>query len=344
MSNYPDGEIPKDLLIVGEIPVSLNFILPMLTERGYTLFTTTDSDRALELARSSPVSLIVLSTALKTPDAYTLCQRLKLSIAPEAPPILFLSGYDPNFQSSRVFQAGGADYIAYPASGEEILARIENQLAIARLRTNLDRQSEQLQRTLQELQRLEDSMHQVYDELREFSFLDSLTRVSNRRRFEEYLEKEWQRCARDRISWGDSEKTSLSLILCDLDFFKDYNDSYGIAAGDECLKKIARILEGTIKRPADLVARYGGESFAILLPNTDHEGALIVAYTIREEVKALGISHPNSPLGGCITLSYGVVTSIPSRAMGADTLIRAAQQALQIAKEGGRDRIVGDRS
>jgi diguanylate cyclase (GGDEF)-like protein len=342
MSKFPDGETRGDLLIVGDIPVSLNFIPPLLTERGYTLFTTGDSDRALEIVRSSSVSLIVLSTALKTPDAYTICQRIRASVSGESPPILFLSGFDPAFQSSRVFQAGGADYIAYPASNEEILARVENQLAIARLRANLDRQSDQLQRTLQELQKLEDSMHQVYDELREFSFLDSLTRVSSRRRFEEYLEKEWQRCARDRVSWGDSDKTALSLILCDLDHFKDYNDSYGIAAGDECLKKIARVLESAIKRPADLVARYGGESFAVLLPNTDNEGALTVARSIRQEVSALRISHPNSPVSEYLTLSYGVVTAIPSRALGADTLTRAAQQALHLAKKEGRDRIMSD--
>jgi diguanylate cyclase (GGDEF)-like protein len=258
------------------------------------------------------------------------------------PPILFVSGYDPGFQSSRVFQVGGADYITYPSCAEEFLARIETQLTLVRLRENLERRDEQLQRTLLELQKLEDSMHQVYDELREFSFLDSLTRVASRRRFEEYLEKEWNRCARDRISWGDSSKTSLSLILCDLDHFKDYNDRYGMAAGDECLKKIARVLEGTIRRPADIVARYGGESFALLLPNTDIEGALTVADLIRDEIRALKILHPNSPVSEYVTLSYGVVAAIPSRALDMGNLVRAAQRALQVAKEGGRDRVIGD--
>jgi diguanylate cyclase (GGDEF)-like protein len=341
-SNYSDAEIWGDILIVGEIPLSLNFILPLLTERGYTVHSTGDSEKALEIPQSSSINLIILSTALQNPSAYTLCERLKLTAASSNTPILFLSGFDPNFQAAKVFQAGGADYIVYPAAAEEILARIENQLAIAKLRGKLDQQSDQLQQTMQELQKLEDSMHQVYDELRQFSFLDSLTRVANRRRFEEYLDKEWRRCVRDRIAWGESYQTALSLILCDLDCFKYYNDLYGIAAGDECLKKIARVLEEAIKRPADLVARYGGESFAILLPNTNHEGALQVANLIRSEVQALQLPHPNSSASPFVTLSYGVVTSIPCQNLSSETLSRSAQMSLQKAKVAGRDQIVSE--
>jgi diguanylate cyclase (GGDEF)-like protein len=339
-SNYSDAETRGDILIVGEIPLSLNFILSLLTERGYTVHSTSDSEKALEISQSPSINLIILSTTLQNPSAYTLCERLKLIEAISSTPILFLSGFDPNFQASKVFQAGGADYIVYPATAEEILARIENQLAIAKLRSKLDRQSYQLQHTMQELQKLEDSMHQVYDELRQFSFLDSLTRVANRRRFEDYLDKEWRRYLRDRIAWGENYQIALSLILCDLDYFKDYNDLYGIAAGDECLKKIARVLEDVIKRPADLVARYGGEAFAILLPNTNHEGALIVANMIRSQVQALQIPHPNSRISPLVTLSYGVVTGIPSPTLSPETFARAAQNTLQKAKAAGRDQII----
>jgi diguanylate cyclase (GGDEF)-like protein len=341
-SNYSDAETWGDILIVGEIPLSLNFVLPLLTERGYTVHSTSDSEKALEISKSSSIDLIILSTALQNPSAYTLCERLKLTTAGSSKPILFLSGFDPSFQAAKVFQAGGADYLLYPAAAEEILARIENQLAIAKLRGKLDHQSHQLQHTLQELQKLEDSMHQVYDELRQFSFLDSLTRVANRRRFEEYLDKEWRRCVRERVARKEDYQTALSLILCDLDCFKYYNDLYGIAAGDECLKQIARVLEEAIKRPADLVARYGGESFAILLPNTNYEGALMVANLMRSEVRSLQLPHPNSSVSPFVTLSYGVVTIIPSQALSPETLSRAAQMALQRAKAAGRDQIISE--
>lgn len=342
LNHYPEDEILGDLLIVGEIPRSLEFILPLLGERAYPLQTTIESDRLLEIVRSSSISLIILNNTLQNPDAYTLCHRVTSSIPTEPPPILFISDGDANFRPERVFQVGGADYIAYPPSSEEIIAKIETRLMIARLQKNLDRQSDKLRRALQELRKLEDSMHQVYDELKEFSFLDSLTRVAGRQRFEESLEKEWQRCARDRISWGDNGRVSLSLILCDLDYFKGYNDSYGIAAGDECLKKIARTLEATVKRPADLVARFGGSSFALLLPNTNEEGALTVAQLVREKIRSLQISHPNSPVSEYVTLSYGVVTAIPQGSFGADNLVRMARQALQRAKEEGRDRVISD--
>jgi len=159
---------------------------------------------------------------------------------------------------------------------------------------------------------------------------DALTQIPNRRRFDEYFAQEWRRMSR--------EKSYLSLIICDVDFFKLYNDSYGHQAGDLCLKKVAQALKLAIKRPADLVARYGGEEFVIVLPQTTIEGAVHVAQEIRSQVQSLKINHRTSQVGEYVTLSLGVACTIPSHDLPPAFFLKVADEALYNAKKLGRDR------
>lgn len=174
---------------------------------------------------------------------------------------------------------------------------------------------QQLEAANQELQRLATS--------------DGLTEVANRRKFDQYLEQEWRRLRR--------EGEPLSLILCDVDFFKRYNDTYGHIAGDECLRRVACAISSAVRRPADLVARYGGEEFAAILPNTDAHGGLYVAEAIRSAVRALQLPHPKSTAAGTVTLSLGVSCTIPDCDTSPAQLIAAADRALYQAKRDGRD-------
>ena len=173
---------------------------------------------------------------------------------------------------------------------------------------------------------------QVNRELEELSTVDPLTNIANRRKFDRYLAVEWQRLAR--------EKAPLSLIMCDIDYFKLYNDTYGHQAGDRCIKWVAQAISKTIKRPADLVTRYGGEEFAIILPNTTADGAEYLAQQIRLQIGALQIAHINSPIDLYITLSLGVAGCIPAHDSAPEALIAAADSSLYQAKELGRNRVV----
>lgn len=177
---------------------------------------------------------------------------------------------------------------------------------------------QQLQKANQELQRL--------------ASLDGLTQVANRRCFDERLQVEWQRLAR--------EQAPLSLILCDVDCFKLYNDTYGHLAGDEALTHVAKAISQAVKRSADLVARYGGEEFAVILPNTNAAGAIAVAKTIQNNISALQLPHPNSPVSEFITLSLGVATVTPDHQSCPATLIATADRVLYQAKAQGRNCIV----
>ncbi|MGK7931045.1 MAG: diguanylate cyclase [Microcystaceae cyanobacterium] len=166
--------------------------------------------------------------------------------------------------------------------------------------------------------------------LQELSYQDSLTQIANRLLFDEYLTKEWQRLMRSQ--------DYLSLILCDVDHFKLFNDNYGHPAGDSCLHDVAQMMKRCVRRPSDLVARYGGEEFAVILPNTPVEGAMCVAEEIRKRVRALGIPHAHSA-HQYVTLSLGVATLIPTSVVSPEALIMAADEALYKAKATGRDQV-----
>ncbi len=169
-------------------------------------------------------------------------------------------------------------------------------------------------------------------ELKRLATLDGLTGLANRRRFDEYIEQEWQRLAR--------EQEPLSLILCDIDFFKLYNDTYGHQAGDDCLKQVATALRHSVKRPADLVARYGGEEFAVILPHTTAAGAFCLAKSIHQQIRQLKLAHPGSTVSQYVTLSLGVAGLIPCSGVTPAKLIAAADAALYEAKTTGRDRVI----
>ena len=159
-----------------------------------------------------------------------------------------------------------------------------------------------------------------------------MTKIANRRQFDDCLEKEWQRLKRNR--------SPLSLIMGDIDYFKSFNDTYGHQEGDRCLYAVAQAINCIVKRPSDIPARYGGEEFAILLPDTEADGALIIAERIREKVWGLMIPHAHSDINDYVTLSLGVTTTIPDNELMPDALVLAADKALYEAKEQGRNRTI----
>jgi len=172
---------------------------------------------------------------------------------------------------------------------------------------------------------------QVEEQLRALSLCDGLTGISNRRCFDEALEKEWRRELR--------HTESLSLILLDIDFFKRYNDHYGHQAGDICLKAVAECLAASVQRAGDLVARYGGEEFVVLLPGTLLKNAEQIAEHIRQKVLQLALPHVASDVAQCVTISLGVAGLVPSYAQSSQQLLMKADQALYEAKFSGRNRV-----
>ncbi|MBB5174518.1 sensor domain-containing diguanylate cyclase [Texcoconibacillus texcoconensis] len=183
-----------------------------------------------------------------------------------------------------------------------------------------------------ERKRLEKELKLKNETLKKFSSMDGLTGVSNRRYFDERLEKEWNRSLR--------YQQNLSLIMFDLDQFKPYNDTYGHHKGDQCLKAVSKAVQNTLRRSTDCLARYGGEEFAVILPETDHQSALHTAEMIRSTIEALHIPHENSKVKPIVTVSVGFVTLVPSENLDIKDLIEKADSALYKAKNSGRNKVV----
>src|SRR5690606_38632916 len=208
-------------------------------------------------------------------------------------------------------------------------------LLLALFGFHLLRLIKQGQRTEVELVATRDALRSFNKRLEQQAMEDELTRLANRRHLMRALHDEFARAARNR--------RPLALVLFDMDFFKQYNDLYGHAAGDECLRAVAEAIRGGQKRPADLAARYGGEEFCLLLPETDAAGAIQVAEQIRAALAEMALPHAGTPWRR-VSLSGGVHVCTPTPAMVADngqeSLIQAADKALYAAKAAGRDRVM----
>jgi diguanylate cyclase (GGDEF)-like protein len=312
-----------DVLVVDDNAVNLDLLSEMLLERGYRVRVATSGRRALAAARSAVPDLVMLDINMPEMDGYEVCRELKTDAATRDVPVIFISALDTTIDKVKAFETGGADYVTKPFQIEEVLARIDIQLRMSRLQRALERKNAELEQSNLQLARANNM-------LRALSYLDPLTGTANRRHFEESLDQEWRR--------GMREKTSLALRMVDIDHFKMLNDTNGHQHGDECLRQVAAQLSGSLKRAGDLVARYGGEEFAVLLPNTEVDGAVAIAEAMRAGVESLAIENAEAT-PPVITVSIGIATSIPDETRDPFALVDTADRALYEAKRNGRNRL-----
>jgi diguanylate cyclase (GGDEF)-like protein len=212
-----------------------------------------------------------------------------------------------------------------------LLLLVQSQLLVQVTQLQAQTQA-RLQQQNEALKATEIALRETNRELHEQATKDGLTGVSNRRQFEETLRKEWQRLRR--------VQQPLSLIICDVDEFKRYNDTYGHQAGDACLQEVAKAIATVAKRPSDLVSRYGGEEFTLLLPNTPLNGAQEVAQLLRQSLSAKQLPHHASQVSSFVTMSMGISCLVPTGEFSPEVLIQQADAALYEAKKQGRDRAV----
>ncbi|MEG4391362.1 diguanylate cyclase [Microcoleus sp. BROC3] len=311
------------LLVVEDNSFLLSYLQSLLTPY-YRVAVAIDGVEGLEKAKSLQPNLILSDQIMPRQNGLDLLKEIRNTPELSSTPVIFLtarSGMEARIES---LDAGADDYISKPFDERELLARVRNLLRTHAAEQQLTGLNRQLQQQKQQLETVNRALQYL-------ATYDSLTEVRNRRSFNEYLDTEWRRLAR--------EEAPLSLIMCDIDYFKLYNDTYGHQAGDECLRQVASVLQHSVKRSADLVARYGGEEFAVVLPNTDIQGATCVAEMIGQQVRSLQIVHAKSPVSEYVTLSLGVACCIPAPMSQPATLIAIADEALYRAKKAGRDRV-----
>jgi diguanylate cyclase (GGDEF)-like protein len=317
------------VLIVDDSPATRDSLRALLQSHGYTdVLDLPSGEAALALLYGEgapPVDVILMDVDMPGgADGIETCRRIKASPSLRDIPILIIIDLSQEKALEPAFAAGACDYIARPVQVTELLARLRAALVLKRERDQCKaRQSELLESTRQ--------LQQLNEELQRLAVIDELTGISNRRFFNMVLGQEWGRATR--------EVHPLSLILIDIDSFKNYNDYYGHQKGDECLRRVARALSELVRRPGDQVARYGGEEFVVLMPHTGLRGAAGVAEKLRQQIEELNLEHARSDVSNRVTISLGVASAIPERGSSPEQLIAAADRAGYEAKRLGRNRV-----
>ena len=268
-----------------------------------------------EAGRPPEFDLILMDFLMPEIDGIEACRRIKADARFTDVPIIMVTAEESPDSLKEAFEAGAIDYVTKPINRIEMLARVKSAL---RLKQETDCRKER-ERQLMELNQ----------KLERLSAIDGLTGIANRRQFDEALNRLWRRALR--------ESSPISLIMIDIDHFKSYNDTYGHLAGDDCLRVVAQALSQTVKRPFDLVSRYGGEEFAVILPDTNREGAMLMAHEMRRRVEALAVPRGQPDQNDHVTVSAGVASLIPSGEPS--SLIAAADACLYQAKRSGRNRV-----
>jgi diguanylate cyclase (GGDEF)-like protein len=294
---------PSSILVVDDTANTLELIATILGTE-HRVLTAADGETALQIALREEPDLILLDIRMPGMDGYQLCKLLKADPVTREIPVIFVTAMDEEREEAKGLELGAIDYITKPLSQPILRARVRNHIDLKRQR----------------------------DQLRRLSAVDGLTGLANRRAFGEGLEKEWRGAIR--------RNASISLLMTDLDDFKQFNDAYGHLAGDEALRRVAKALESAVLRPADMVARYGGEEFVILLPDTGANEAALVADRLLLAVRRLAIPHEYSRGWQYVSLSVGLASARPARDMNPNELLDLADRMLYQAKSGGRNRVV----
>jgi len=320
----PEEDIVMVLLVDDQMMVAEAVRRALLNHPNIDFHYCANPTQAVEVALEVKPTVILQDLVMPGLDGLTLLHDYRANPATKEIPIIVLSTTEDPQVKSEAFAAGANDYIVKLPDQIELIARIRYHSKAYRNQMQRD----DAYRALRDSQR---QLMEMNFELQRMTNVDGLTGLSNRRYFDECLDAEWKRSVRGQ--------SSLSILMVDIDFFKQYNDTYGHLAGDEVLQKVADILRKTTGRSTDLTARFGGEEFILMLPITDLDGAKIMADKARQEVEALQIPHSSSSVGEFLTVSIGCASMIPQRTQSPFNLVDAADTALYEAKRAGKNQV-----
>jgi len=291
----------NSILIVDDEKANLLYLNHLLSE-NYIIYTARNAREAIERANEYHPDLILLDIVMPEMNGYETIAALKELKSCKDIPVIFITGLSNNDDEVKGLDAGAEDYITKPFKDPIVKLRVRNQIKIVNQMRAIER----------------------------LSMLDQLTNIANRRSFDQRMDTEWHMAVRAR--------SSISLMMIDVDKFKIYNDTYGHQQGDVVLQTVANTLKRNLFRSTDFAARWGGEEFAVLLPMTDNRGALTIADNMRAGVERMAIPCFDGTSTN-VTISVGLNTQTPSKDDSVGDFISKADKALYTAKETGRNRV-----
>lgn len=309
----------KKILIVDDTPANITLLGDLLKGK-YEIIVATEGEAAIETARKALPDLILLDVMMPGMDGYTVCRTLKQFEETSHIPVIFITARNDPDDVMAGFEAGGVDYVAKPFNPRELNARINTHMDLLKAREELKTYAESLEMLSQQL------LNKTR-ELNESVRTDYLTGLSTRLHIMEKINEEVHRANRG--------KNTFAVIISDIDHFKIINDTYGHECGDLVLSSIAKILKGSI-RAQDVLARWGGEEFLFLLPETDEAGAARLAEKIRILLASSPIQYSEKDIS--VTMTFGISDFDPKS--GIDSMINRADKALYRGKSLGRNRVI----
>ncbi len=286
------------VLIVDDQPTNIQLIYQLLKD-DYQILMATSGTQAINVCKESQPDLVLLDVIMPEMDGLQTCRLIKNDPTIADIPVIFITGLTAQEDQDACWEAGGVDFLKKQFNINTLKNRIKAHLTLK---------------------------HQA-DLLRSLAYLDGLTGLNNRRYFDQHL--------KPHLAQAYRKKQPLSLLLIDIDYFKQYNDTFGHLEGDDCLKKVATTLHQCCRRPTDIAARYGGEEFAMILPETDQEGIWYVANLVQDKIKTLCIDHPAAE-NGFLTISIGGAVDLEG-SHSPEQLIKLADNMLYQAKNTGRN-------
>jgi diguanylate cyclase (GGDEF)-like protein len=292
----------QTVLVIDDDPIVVD-ILETVFDGDLRILTANNGADGIQKACTENPDLILLDVRMPDIDGYDTCRQLKSMAETADIPLIFLTARIETEDEYKGLELGAIDYIAKPIIPQIVRARIQNHLTMKRQR----------------------------DQLANMSMIDGLTGIANRRRFDDHMDQELRRAIRNKLP--------ISLLLMDIDDFKAYNDTYGHARGDDCLRAVAQEIRNHLRRPSDLVARYGGEEFAVVLPDTPLEHAIALAEKIRLGIVAMNIPHAKARAASHVTVSIGAAVTTADKPLSKSQLIEAADAQLYASKRAGRNRV-----
>ena len=304
------------ILVVEDEANSRLLLKTYLTSDGYEVKTARSGEEALDITAESQPSVIILDIILPGINGYEVCKKLKHSIATNFIPVILVTALRGNDERIQGIEAGADDFISKPFNRVELLTRIKSLLRIKALNDALEQKIEELEK--------------AKTKLRKLAVTDGLTGLFNYRAFRRQLHLEIQRSKRFNLP--------VSLLMMDIDFFKNYNDRFGHPNGDRVLQRFAQLLHTNV-REVDCLARYGGEEFALILPGTEKKSAKVAAEKLRRLIEQSPFPMEKKLPKGRLTMSIGGA-SYPEDTQEEEELIRLSDQALYKAKKSGRNRTV----
>ena len=304
------------ILVVDDSKTIRQLVAECLKTMGHDVVYSENGDECLEYVAHNDVDLILMDVEMPGLNGVEATKAIREFKKADWFPIIFLTSHTDDDAFTNGILAGGDAYLAKPLNPLRLQLTVIAMERIYVMRRKLQKTQRELEAANRELERL--------------SFYDQLTGLANRRRYDSMLESQFALARRN--------KSPLSLIMCDIDFFKLYNDNYGHQQGDHCLLEVAQLINEQARRPTDLACRYGGEEFTVILSDTSLPGARQVAEVIRQNVFDSHISHFGSKVAQFVSLSLGVAT-YTGQFKTAPEVTKAADTALYKAKERGRNRV-----